>query len=65
MIFDLQKASAWKRISAGLFDEIILGIAVVGLAFVFSVLFKYDDYNFLIWTYKKCFTQVQEIKACR
>ena len=45
MIFDLQKASAWKRISAGLFDGIILGIAVVGLAFVFSVLFKYDDYN--------------------
>ena len=45
MIFDLQKASTWKRISAGLFDGIILGIAVVGLAFVFSVLFKYDGYN--------------------
>lgn len=45
MIFDLQKASAWKRISAGLFDTIILGIVVVGLAFIFSVLFKYDSYN--------------------
>ena len=45
MMFDLQKASTWKRISAGLFDAIILGIVVVGLAFVFSVLFKYDSYN--------------------
>lgn len=45
MIFDLQKASMWKRVSAALLDAIVLIIAVVGLAFGFSVLFKYDSYN--------------------
>lgn len=45
MIFDLQKASMWKRVSAALLDVIVLVIAVVGLAFVFSTLFNYDSYN--------------------
>ena len=45
MIFDLQKASMWKRVSAALLDVIVLVITVVGLAFVFSALFNYDSYN--------------------
>ena len=45
MIFDLQKASMWKRVSAALLDAIVLVIAVVGLAFGFSVLFNFDSYN--------------------
>ena len=43
MIFDLQKASMWKRISAYLFDFILLVIAVAG--FAFSVVFGYDKHN--------------------
>lgn len=45
MIYDLQKASMWKRISAALFDFIIWGIVVVGLATLLSVISGYDDYN--------------------
>ena len=45
MIFDLQKASMWKRISAYLFDLILLVIAVAGFAFLLSMMFGYDKYN--------------------
>lgn len=45
MIFDLQKASMWKRISAYLFDIILLVIAVAGVAFLLSTMFGYDKYN--------------------
>lgn len=45
MIYDLQKASMWKRASAALFDFIILGIVVVGLATLLSNVFGYDKYN--------------------
>jgi len=38
MIFDLQKASMWKRVSAALLDAILLAIVIAGMAFVFSVL---------------------------
>ncbi len=44
MIYDLQKASMWKRISAGLFDFIILGIIVVGVATVLSGVLGYDEH---------------------
>lgn len=44
-MFDLQKASMWKRVSAFLFDSILLGIVVVGIAFVLSSILKYDSYN--------------------
>ena len=44
MIYDLQKASMWKRASAFLFDVIILGIVVVGIAAVMSNLLGYDAY---------------------
>lgn len=45
MIYDLQKASIWKRISAWLFDIILLGIVIVGVAFTMSSLLGYDSYG--------------------
>ena len=42
---DLQKASMWKRISAALFDVILLGIVVVGAAYLLSLVTGYDTYN--------------------
>ena len=44
MIYDLQKADLWKRISAGLFDFILLGILVVGIAWGISEIVGYDNY---------------------
>ena len=38
MILDLQKASMWKRISAFLFDGILLSIVAVLFALVLSTL---------------------------
>ena len=45
MIYDLQKASLWKRISAWLFDGILVGILAVGLALLLSALLGYDSYD--------------------
>ncbi len=45
MVFDLQKASVWKRISAYLFDVILLGIAVVGFAWILSSVTGFDGYS--------------------
>ncbi len=45
MIYDLQKATMWKRISAALFDMILLCILIVGVAFIFSTVLGYDNYN--------------------
>lgn len=45
MPHDLQKASMWKRISAYIFDLIMIIIVAVGVAFLLSVLFKYDDHT--------------------
>ena len=45
MISELQKASVWKRISAAMFDAILLGIVVVGVAYLFSVVTGYDGYS--------------------
>lgn len=42
MIFDLQKASMMKRISAFLFDFIMRVMLIVGIASIFSACFKYD-----------------------
>ena len=44
MIYDLQKADLWKRISAGLFDLIMLAIVVVGIAWGVSEVVNYDSY---------------------
>ena len=42
MIFDLQKASMSKRISAFLFDFSILCVIAVGLATLLSIVVGYD-----------------------
>ena len=42
MIYDLQKASVLKRISAWMFDAIILATLAAGIAFIFSAVFGYD-----------------------
>lgn len=44
MLVDIQKASMWKRISAYIFDMILLGILAVGLAALLSFALGYDKY---------------------
>lgn len=41
-MYDLQKADMWKRISAWLFDFIMIGIVIVGVATALSVALRYD-----------------------
>ena len=43
-MFDLQKASLWKRISAALFDFIMLGMLVIGAVTGLSSVFGYEGY---------------------
>ncbi len=45
MVYDLQKASMWKRISAWLFDMILLGIVAVGFAWLLSATLQFDTYG--------------------
>lgn len=45
MIYDLQKASMWKRISAWMFDTILLGILIVAFGCLLSMFLNYDGYN--------------------
>lgn len=45
MVYDLQKASIWKRFAAWMFDEILVVILAVGLGFLLSLLLGYDGYN--------------------
>ena len=44
MRFEIQRADFWKRISAFLFDLIILGIVVVGVATALSAIFNFSQY---------------------
>lgn len=44
MIYDLQKASMWKRISAFLFDGILLSVVAVLCMFLLSGLMGYNGY---------------------
>lgn len=43
-MLDLQKASLWKRISAALFDFIMLGMLVIGAVTGLSSAFNYEGY---------------------
>lgn len=45
MVSDLQKASVWKRVSAAMFDMILLCILAVGAACLLAVLTDYDGHN--------------------
>lgn len=42
MIYDLQKASMWKRIAAWIFDSILMVTLAVGFAFLISELVDFD-----------------------
>ncbi|MBQ8287968.1 MAG: RDD family protein [Clostridia bacterium] len=44
-MYDLQRADLWKRISAWLFDIILLVIAAVGAALLLSAVLGYDSYS--------------------
>ena len=59
MIYDLQKASLWKRISAFLFDIIIFAVLAVGIAALMSAVLGYDQHMDVIETRK-----TQHIEAC-
>ena len=45
MYLDIQKANMWKRISAALFDVIILSVVVALLAMILSGVLGFDSYN--------------------
>lgn len=45
MVYDLQKASLWKRIAAWMFDGILTCILAVGFGVLLSVLLGYDGYS--------------------
>lgn len=45
MITDLQKASLWKRVSAGLFDLILVAMLAVGMAVLLSWAFGYNTHS--------------------
>lgn len=45
MIYDLQKASLFKRISAFILDAILLCVLATGFALVLSAVLGYDSYN--------------------
>ena len=58
MMYDIQRADMWKRISAWLFDFIIIGIVIVGAAWGLSVALKYDmHYANLEASYEKYETE--------
>lgn len=58
MIYDLQKAGMWKRISAFLFDNILLLVAILGIALLLSTMLGYDKHsNTLNAAYEKYETQ--------
>ena len=43
-MLDLQRAGMWKRLSAALFDIIILFTVIVGMALLLSTVLNYDQY---------------------
>ena len=45
MITDLQKASIWKRVAAGIFDLILLCVLAVGCVWLLTAALGYDGYN--------------------
>ena len=45
MVYDLQKASMWKRIAAWMFDGILIATLAVGFGLLLSLLLGYDTHN--------------------
>ena len=48
MVYDLQKASLWKRIAAWLFDSILIAVLVVGVAYLLSAALGHDRYSDIV-----------------
>lgn len=57
MIYDIQKASILKRVSAWLLDTILLLIVVAGLAGLISAIVDYDSYNTKLGDYYASYEQ--------
>ena len=45
MIYDLQRASLWKRVSAWLLDAILLCVTATMMAWILSLVLNYDGYQ--------------------
>ena len=45
MVYDLQKASFWKRVASWMFDSILIAVLAVGFGLLLSVIFGYDKYS--------------------
>ena len=45
MVYDLQKASFWKRTAAWMFDSFLIIVLAVGAAFLLSTMLNYDSYS--------------------
>lgn len=45
MVYDLQKASFWKRTAAWMFDWFLIVVLVVGVAYLLSTVLHYDQYS--------------------
>ena len=45
MVYDLQKASMWKRVAAWMFDGILVATLAVGFGLLLSLLLGYDAHN--------------------
>ena len=45
MIYDLQRASMWKRVSAWLLDAILLCVTATMMAWILSLVLNYDGYQ--------------------
>ncbi|MBQ8408088.1 MAG: RDD family protein [Clostridia bacterium] len=58
MIYDLQKANMWKRISAYIFDMILLVIITVGIASLLSLILGYDSYSERL---QECYGKYEEL----
>ena len=62
MMYDLQRASVFKRISAGLFDFIITGIVIVAAALFVSAISGYDNYKTALDGYYAKYEEQYNIK---
>ncbi len=45
MIYDLQKASCWKRVASWMFDSILVCVLAVGIGLLLSMIFGYDGHS--------------------
>ncbi len=61
MVYDLQKADLWKRISAALFDLVAMGMLIVAIAWVLSSVTNYDTYADALTEIEKSYAEKYDI----